>query len=57
MIIFSGNLDDNNFLYRVLVVKIDNVGGQLEGPQAKIRKDEVPNPKNSIQGRIVTARY
>lgn len=42
-----GKLDDSNFLYRVLVTKIDFVGGALES--------DPPNPKNSIRGRIVTA--
>jgi hypothetical protein len=37
-----------------LVTKIDHEGGKLEGPDAEIRKDETPNPKGSIQGRIIT---
>ena len=50
----TGRLDSNNFLYRVLVVKVDYVGGKLEGPDSETRKNEPSNPKNSIQARIVT---
>jgi hypothetical protein len=49
----QGQLDDNNFLYRVLVTKIDTIGGQLE----KEEDGATPNPKNSIKGRIITAGY
>lgn len=37
-----------------MVTKIDLVGGKLEGPDAQIRKNETPNPKGSIQARIIT---
>lgn len=42
----DGNLDDYTFLYRASVVKIDTLGGVLE--------TDPPNPKNSIQARIIT---
>lgn len=42
----DGNLDDYTFLYRASVVKIDQVGGVLE--------TDPPNPKNSIQARVIT---
>lgn len=42
----EGKLDDNRVLFRASVVKIDQVGGQLE--------DDPPNPRNSIQARVIT---
>lgn len=51
---FGNRLSNSNFLYRVLVTKVDLVGGKLEGPDTEIRKDESPNPKGSIQGRMIT---
>jgi hypothetical protein len=53
----SGELDDNTFLYRAIAVKIDQIGGQLEGKAAKVNPDSnniSPNPKNSIQARVVS---
>jgi hypothetical protein len=31
------------------------LAGKLEGPDTEIRKDESPNPKGSIQGRMVSS--
>ena len=45
----SGKLDNTSFLYKAIVVKIDQTGGQLE-------KDP-KNPKNSIQARIIENSY
>jgi hypothetical protein len=45
----AGNLDGNNFVYRVSVVKIDMEGGKLE--------TDPPNPRNSIRGRVISSGY
>jgi len=45
----AGKLDGNNVIYRVSVTKVDMEGG-------KLRKDPA-NPRNSIQGRIVSGRF
>lgn len=42
----AGRLDNNNFLYRAVVLKIDHKGGELE--------KEPPNPKGSIRARIIS---
>jgi hypothetical protein len=42
----DGNLDDAGVLYRASVEKVDLVGGQLES--------DPPNPRNSIQARIIS---
>jgi len=42
----ENRLGNDQFLYRAVVVKIDQVGGVLE--------TEPPNPKNSIKARILT---
>jgi hypothetical protein len=44
----EGALDSNRVLFRATVVAIDHVGGQFE--------IEPPNPRNSIQARVNTAR-
>lgn len=49
----EGNLDDYNFLFRALVVEIDQVGGALAGPGTP-NETEPPNPPNSIKARIVS---
>lgn len=48
----NGDLGGDQVLHRVLVTKIDFVGGELE----KESDGRVPNPKNSIQGRLTTGR-
>ncbi len=42
----EGKLGPGSFIYRAVVVKVDNVGGALEALP--------PNPKGSIQARIIT---
>lgn len=43
----EGKIGNNSFIYRALVVKIDQIGGQLEQIPRK-------NPKNSIRARIIS---
>lgn len=43
----EGRLDNSNFLYRAVVVKIDHKGGELE--------EEPPNPKGSIRARVMSS--
>jgi len=49
----EGRLGPSRFIYRAVVIKIDEQGGQFSGPDTDYDEDP-PNPPNSVKARIIT---
>jgi hypothetical protein len=51
----AGHFEPRPVIMKAVVLKIDHEGGKLAGSGAEARKEEPPNPRGSILGRVISS--